>query len=93
MISRRLSLALVATAALVSTAFQPCVAQTAQTFNPQSVAPRRRRRQPRYPAFVPFSGTHNRTRRQARLRRDRHYFPDLQGPDQAASRSLPRPRP
>ena len=56
MISRRLSLALVATAALASTAFQPCVAQTAQSFNPQSAAPLAASASTAVPAFVPFSG-------------------------------------
>ncbi len=55
MIARRLSLALFATAALVSTAFQPCVAQTAQTLNPQSV-PLAATAATAVPALVPFSG-------------------------------------
>ena len=74
MISRRISLALVATAALVSTAFQPCVAQTTQTLNPQSAAPLAASASTAVPALVPFSGAHNRAGRQARLRRDRHTF-------------------
>ncbi len=56
MISRRFSLALVATAALVSSAFRPCVGQTAQTFNPQSV-PLAASAATAVPALVPFSGT------------------------------------
>ncbi len=53
MISRRLSLALVATAALISTAFQPCVAQS---LNPQSAAPLAASASTAVPALVPFSG-------------------------------------
>jgi Chaperone of endosialidase len=56
MTSRRFLLALVATAALVSTAFQPSVAQTAQTPNPQS-APLAASASTSVPALVPFSGT------------------------------------
>ena len=47
--------ALVATAVLVSTAFQPCVAQTAQTFNPDST-PLAASALTAVPALVPFSG-------------------------------------
>jgi Chaperone of endosialidase len=56
MISRRLSLALVATAALASTAFQPCVAQTAQNLNTQPV-PLAASAATAVPALVPFSGS------------------------------------
>jgi hypothetical protein len=56
MVSRKLSFALVATAALVSTAFQPCVAQTAQSLNPQSAAPLAASASTAVPALVPFSG-------------------------------------
>ena len=52
---RRFSLALVATAILVSAAFQPSVAQTAQTINPQS-APLAASALTAVPALVPFSG-------------------------------------
>ena len=55
MTSRRFLLALVATAALVSTAFQPSVAQT-QTLNLQSV-PLAASASTSVPALVPFSGT------------------------------------
>ena len=53
---RRLSYALAATAALVATAFQPCVAQTAQSLNPQSAAPLAASASTAVPALVPFSG-------------------------------------
>ena len=56
MISRRISLALVATAALASTAFQICVAQTAQNLNSQSAAPLAASASTAVPALVPFSG-------------------------------------
>ena len=56
MISRILSLTLVATAALVSTAFQPCVAQTARSLDPQSAAPLAASASTAVPALVPFSG-------------------------------------
>ncbi len=56
MISRRLSLALVATAALVSTAFQPSIAQMAQRLNSQSAAPLAASAATAVPALVPFSG-------------------------------------
>ena len=56
MISRRISLALVATAALASTAFQPCVAQTAQSLEPRSAAPLAASASTAVPALVPFSG-------------------------------------
>src|SRR5271170_3957798 len=56
MISRRISLALVAAAALVSTAFQPCVGQTTQSLNPQSAAPLAASASTAVPALVPFSG-------------------------------------
>ena len=52
---RKLSLTLVATAALVSAVFQPSVAQTAQTINPQS-APLAASASTAVPALVPFSG-------------------------------------
>ena len=53
---RRLSYALAATAALVATAFQPGVAQTAQSLNPQSAAPLAASALTAVPALVPFSG-------------------------------------
>jgi hypothetical protein len=53
---RGFSYSLVATAALVSTAFQPCVAQTAQSLNPQSTAPLAASASTAVPALVPFSG-------------------------------------
>src|SRR5277367_5888593 len=53
---RGFSYSLVATAALVSTAFQPCVAQTAQSPNPQSAAPLAASASTAVPALVPFSG-------------------------------------
>jgi Chaperone of endosialidase len=53
---RRLSYALTATAALVATAFQPCVAQMAQSLNPQSSAPLAASASTAVPALVPFSG-------------------------------------
>src|SRR5271168_94394 len=53
---RGFSYSLVATAALVSTAFQPCVAQTAQSLNPQSAAPLAASASTAVPALVPFSG-------------------------------------
>ena len=56
MISRRIALALVATAALVSTAFQICVAQTTQSLEPQSAAPLAASASTAVPALVPFSG-------------------------------------
>jgi hypothetical protein len=56
MIFRRLSLALVATAALVSTAIQPSGAQTAQSLDPQGVAPMAASASTAVPALVPFSG-------------------------------------
>ena len=56
MISRILSLTLVATAALVSTAFQPCVAQTARSLDSQSAAPLAASASTAVPALVPFSG-------------------------------------
>ena len=56
MISCRFSLALVATVAIVSTAFQPSVAQTAQTFSPNST-PLAASAATAVPALVPFSGT------------------------------------
>jgi hypothetical protein len=52
---RKLSLTLVATAALVSAVFQPSVAQTAQTINLQS-APLAASASTVVPALVPFSG-------------------------------------
>jgi hypothetical protein len=51
---RRFSLALVATAALISTAFQPTIAQTAQS---QSAAPLAASAVTAVPALVTFSGT------------------------------------
>ena len=56
MTSRRIALALVATAALVSTAFQPCVAQTAQSLNSRPAAPLAASASTAVPALVPFSG-------------------------------------
>ena len=56
MTSRRIALALVATAALVSTAFQICVAQTMQNLEPQSAAPLAASASTAVPALVPFSG-------------------------------------
>ncbi len=56
---RGFSSALVATAALVSTGFQPCVAQTAQSLNPQSAAPLAASASTVVPALVPFSGLIN----------------------------------
>src|SRR5277367_2873866 len=53
---RRLSYALAATAALVATVFQPGVAQTAQSINPQSAAPLAASASTAVPALVPFSG-------------------------------------
>src|SRR5271163_2791740 len=53
---RTLSLTLVATAALVSAAFQPSIAQTAQTIDPQS-APLAASASTAVPTLVPFSGT------------------------------------
>ncbi len=52
----RLSYALAATTALLATAFQPCVAQTAQGLNPQSDAPLAASASTAVPALVPFSG-------------------------------------
>ena len=56
MTSRRIALALVATAALASTAFQPCVAQTAQSLNSRPAAPLAASASTAVPALVPFSG-------------------------------------
>ena len=53
---RGFSYALVATAALVSTAFQPCVAQTSETLNPHYAAPLAASASTAVPALVPFSG-------------------------------------
>ncbi len=53
---RGFSYALVATVTLVSTAFQPCVAQTARSLDPQSAAPLAASASTAVPALVPFSG-------------------------------------
>src|SRR5271170_6001119 len=53
---RGFSYALVATAALVSTAFQLCVAQTSETLNPHYAAPLAASASTAVPALVPFSG-------------------------------------